>query len=56
MVAAWTGFAAGGDPGWPAISTAGVPVRVWGSRDSLETVPDPREQIWAGVEFRPFDG
>ncbi|WP_432562150.1 carboxylesterase/lipase family protein [Kineococcus sp. SYSU DK003] len=55
MVAAWTGFAADGDPGWASIDTEGVPVHVWGSRDSLETTPDPRERIWAGVEFRPFD-
>nr|WP_246314175.1 carboxylesterase family protein [Kineococcus aurantiacus] len=55
LVRAWTGFAADGDPGWPEISPAGVPVRVWGATDSLEQVPDPRERIWAGVEFRPYD-
>ncbi|WP_432513944.1 carboxylesterase/lipase family protein [Kineococcus sp. SYSU DK001] len=56
VVAAWTGFAADGDPGWPRISEAGVPVHVWGSRDTLERTPDARERIWADVEFRPFDG
>ncbi|PRY18416.1 para-nitrobenzyl esterase [Kineococcus rhizosphaerae] len=56
LVQAWTGFAADGDPGWPQISAAGVPVQVWGSRDRLERTPDARERIWADVVFRPFDG
>ncbi|MEW1958733.1 carboxylesterase family protein [Kineococcus sp. NPDC059986] len=56
MVAAWTGFAATGDPGWPQISTDGVPVQVWGSRDRLERARDPREDLFADVEFRPYDG
>ncbi len=56
MVAAWTGFAATGDPGWPQISADGVPVQVWGSRDRLERARDPREDLFADVEFRPYDG
>jgi len=55
MVRAWTGFAADGDPGWDPITPDGVPVHVWGSKDSTDTDPDPRERIWAGVEFQPFD-
>ncbi|MBB2899767.1 para-nitrobenzyl esterase [Kineococcus radiotolerans] len=56
MVAAWTSFAASGDPGWPAAGADGTPVHVWGSRDALDRAPDPRERIWAGVGFRPYDG
>ncbi|MCI2240382.1 carboxylesterase family protein [Paenibacillus sp. TRM 82003] len=45
-VAAWTGFAAGGDPGWPALGADGGTVRVWGSRDALEDAPGPRDALW----------
>ncbi|MGI4895914.1 MAG: carboxylesterase/lipase family protein [Janthinobacterium lividum] len=56
MVDAWTGFAISGDPGWPALGADGVPVRVWGSRDTLELVTNPREDIWRDVELRAYDG
>lgn len=56
MVAAWTSFAAAGDPGWPGLGPDGTPVHVWGSRDSLDPAPDPRAGIWSGVEFQPYDG
>ncbi|MEZ0163769.1 carboxylesterase/lipase family protein [Kineococcus sp. LSe6-4] len=56
VVQAWTGFAATGDPGWPEISPAGTPVQVWGSKDVLDHDRDPREDLFAGVEFRPYDG
>ncbi|WP_380169811.1 carboxylesterase/lipase family protein [Kineococcus sp. DHX-1] len=56
MVEAWTRFAADGDPGWPAADADGVPVQVWGSRDVLEHARDPREDLFADVEFRPYDG
>ncbi|WP_432497660.1 carboxylesterase family protein [Kineococcus gypseus] len=53
MVDALTAFAHGGDPGWPAVGPDGAPVRVWGSTDSLDTAPDPRDELWDAVEPRP---
>lgn len=56
VVAAWTDFARGGDPGWPPLSEDGTPVHVWGSIDRLEVDPDPRTEIWSQVVFAPYDG
>ncbi|MGW5877054.1 carboxylesterase/lipase family protein [Nocardiopsis terrae] len=50
MVAAWSGFAATGDPGWPAVRPGTTVVRVWDTEDSLvEGDASPVRALWADV-------
>lgn len=54
MVGAWCGFAATGDPGWPAVTAQATPVKVWNVHDELHAQdPSPLRALWAGVEFPP---
>lgn len=58
MVEAWAAFAATGDPGWPAVTAAATPVRIWDRTDSLVTDPGPttgRRAIWRGIDFPPVE-
>jgi para-nitrobenzyl esterase len=52
MRAAWTAFAAGQSPGWPAYTPARRLTRIFD--EQLTVVPYPEEtsrQLWAGHEF-----
>ncbi|MGW4703011.1 carboxylesterase/lipase family protein [Streptomyces sp. NPDC004285] len=55
MVAAWAGFAATGDPGWPAYDDIARQVRVWrteeGDPRGGQDVPDVPRGLWAGAGF-----
>ncbi|WP_017588491.1 carboxylesterase/lipase family protein [Nocardiopsis ganjiahuensis] len=54
MVAAWSAFAATGDPGWPAVRPDTTVVRVWDIEDSLtEGDASPVRALWADVSFAP---
>jgi para-nitrobenzyl esterase len=49
---AWTAFAAGQSPGWPAYAAAGRLTRIFD--EQLAVVPYPEEtsrQLWAGYQF-----
>jgi para-nitrobenzyl esterase len=55
MVDAWVTFAAKGSPGWPTVTAASVPVRLWDLTDSLDTDPGPdvgRRAVWSEVDFQ----
>ncbi|GAB3708848.1 carboxylesterase/lipase family protein [Nocardiopsis oceani] len=54
MIAAWSGFSATGDPGWPAVREDTTVVRVWDIEDALmEGDATPVRQLWAGVSLAP---
>jgi para-nitrobenzyl esterase len=54
MVAAWSAFAATGDPGWPAVRPERTVARVWDMEDSLtEDGASPVRALWADVSFAP---
>jgi para-nitrobenzyl esterase len=56
MVAAWAGFAANGDPGWPPVTAQATPVRIWDTADRLEA--DTRagtRQAWSGYTYAPVE-
>ncbi|MFE9244522.1 carboxylesterase/lipase family protein [Nocardiopsis sp. NPDC006938] len=54
MRAAWTGFAAVGDPGWEPVRPGATTARVWDLEDSLVTDGrSPLRDLWAGVAFAP---
>jgi para-nitrobenzyl esterase len=58
MVDSWVSFAASGDPGWPAVTEAATPVRIWDRVDGLVTDPGPtvgRRGVWAGVGYPPVE-
>jgi para-nitrobenzyl esterase len=55
MVAAWAGFAADGDPGWPAVTGEATPVRVWAEEDRLAANGWPTREAWKGYDFGPTE-
>lgn len=56
MVRAWAGFAATGDPGWPAVTADRTPVRVWDVTDRLDgDTGDGARALWKDVDFPPVD-
>ncbi|MFD3531170.1 carboxylesterase/lipase family protein [Streptomyces sp. NPDC058664] len=52
MVAAWAGFAATGDPGWPAVDDSATHTRTWRTADTpaadVRTAP---RALWAEARF-----
>ena len=55
LSAAWSAFAADGDPGWPAYDPVGQLTRVFDSESSTVTYPEQASQrIWANHPFDPF--
>jgi para-nitrobenzyl esterase len=58
MVDAWASFATTGDPGWPPVTAASTPVRIWDRTDRLITDAGPavgRRAVWAGVDYPPVE-
>ena len=56
MVRAWAGFAATGDPGWPAVTADRTPVRVWDLTDRMDTdTGGGARALWKGVDFPPVE-
>lgn len=52
MSRAWVDFTTTGEPGWPAATGAGIPVRVWNTTDELITdTGDGRRAIWRDVAY-----
>lgn len=56
MVRAWAGFAATGDPGWPAVTAGRTPVRVWDLTDRLDTdTGSGSRALWKDADFPPVE-
>ncbi len=54
--AAWTGFAATGDPGWPAYSGAGRTTRIFDDPPTVAPYPEETSRrLWAGHQFGALD-
>ncbi|MGY1427694.1 carboxylesterase/lipase family protein [Streptomyces sp. MN12] len=56
MVRSWAAFAATGDPGWPAVTPDGTPVKVWaipGDRVEADDTSGARA-LWRDVLFAPM--
>ncbi|MFF9850548.1 carboxylesterase/lipase family protein [Streptomyces litmocidini] len=52
MVAAWAGFAAGGDPGWPPYDAVRGQSKVWRTDEcDAHDVPAAPRELWARAEF-----
>ncbi|AVV47014.1 carboxylesterase [Streptomyces sp. P3] len=53
IMRAWTGFAADGDPGWPALTAGAAPVKVWAvPQDHLsDDAGSPARALWRDVRF-----
>lgn len=53
MMRAWVGFAADGDPGWPALTADATPVKVWSVPDDQLTddARSPARAMWRDVRF-----
>ncbi|MFJ3639392.1 carboxylesterase/lipase family protein [Streptomyces sp. NPDC090108] len=55
MVAAWAGFAATGDPGWPAADGPTAPPHVWDTEDSPVGPGDAAARaLWRHADFSPL--
>jgi para-nitrobenzyl esterase len=55
MRGAWTGFAACGDPGWPAYDTVSRLTRIFGVPPAVVEYPEETSRrIWAGHRFEPL--
>ncbi|MCP2245493.1 carboxylesterase/lipase family protein [Lentzea aerocolonigenes] len=55
MRSAWTGFARGGDPGWPAYDTDSRLTRVFDVPPAVVAYPEETSRrIWAGHRFEPL--
>lgn len=57
MVRAWAGFAATGDPGWPALTPDATPVHHWavpGDRMTDDVTDPGRRALWKEVGFGPI--
>ncbi|WIM92521.1 carboxylesterase family protein [Actinoplanes oblitus] len=55
MRAAWTAFAADGDPGWPAYTADRRSTRIFDVPDAVAAYPEERSRlIWAGHDFPPL--
>ncbi|WP_034590390.1 carboxylesterase/lipase family protein [Hamadaea tsunoensis] len=55
MRAAWTAFAAGGDPGWPAYESEGRLTRIWDAEPVVAAYPEEgSRRIWQDHEFAPL--
>jgi para-nitrobenzyl esterase len=56
IVAAWAGFAATGDPGWPAITADAAPVRIWDRTDRLDAeTGGGTRPAWADFAYQPVE-
>ncbi len=54
MVRAWAGFAATGDPGWPAVTADRTPVKVWDLTDRTDTdTGGGARALWKDADFPP---
>ncbi|WP_306369825.1 carboxylesterase/lipase family protein [Nocardiopsis sp. CC223A] len=54
MIAAWRDFAATGDPGWPASTSAALSVKEWNTPDALHPeLVAPARAVWAEVSLAP---
>ncbi|WP_251091552.1 carboxylesterase family protein [Streptomyces sp. Caat 7-52] len=54
MLRSWAGFAATGDPGWPAVTAATTPVKSWAVPDAPLTADDTStglRALWRDVPF-----
>jgi para-nitrobenzyl esterase len=55
MRGAWTAFATGGDPGWPAYDSAGRLTRVFDAEDQVTAYPEEESRlIWQDHSFEPL--
>jgi para-nitrobenzyl esterase len=56
MVAAWSSFAATGDPGWQPLDEAGAgPAHIWAPDDTGERPPLPDTRaLWRDADYRPL--
>ncbi|MFE1168084.1 carboxylesterase/lipase family protein [Nocardiopsis sp. NPDC058789] len=54
MLAAWSAFVSGGDPGWGPVRPGSTVARVWDLTDSLSEADDsPLRALWSDVGFAP---
>ena len=54
--AAWTAFAANGDPGWPAYEPCERHTWIIDSEPEVRPYPeDTSRRLWAGYPFAPLD-
>ncbi|MER5202028.1 carboxylesterase family protein [Streptomyces sp. NPDC002825] len=51
MVGAWSGFAAGGDPGWPAYDDTTGQAKLWRTEGEERDEPVAPRALWEGAEF-----